>query len=123
MRSASELRQGERVHVIERRCNQIAMALEIGREPRLHHPDVTLVRKNDAFGQSRRSGCVKKHRRLAVLRNDRLELAGIDEAAEAVITLRTEHHGGQTIGTVLAARSVAKHQLCAGVLQDEMNGL
>ena len=75
VRRAGELGQRQRVHVIERRRDQIAVPLEIGREPRLHHPDVALVREHDALRHSGRARRVEEHRGLALLRHDRLELA------------------------------------------------
>ena len=82
MRGAGELRQRQRVHVIERRGDQIALALEPGREPRLHHPDVALMRQHDALRPAGRSGGVEKHRRLARLRRHRFERAGIEKRVE-----------------------------------------
>ena len=44
VRSAGELRECKRIHVIERRRDEIAMTIEPQREPRLDHPDVALMR-------------------------------------------------------------------------------
>ena len=43
MGGAGKLGERQRIHVIERRSDQIAVAVEIRRQPRLHHPDVALV--------------------------------------------------------------------------------
>ncbi len=123
VRGAGKLRQRQRVHVIERGCDQIAMPVEVGREPRLHHPDMALVRQHHALRQSGRARRVEKHRGLAVVRDHGFELAGVDEAAEAFVTLRAEHDRGKAFGAIVAARSVAEQEPRAGVLQDEMDGL
>src|ERR1700749_2265962 len=99
------------------------MALEIRREPRLHHPDVALVREHDALRQPGRTRRIEEHRGLAVFRYDRRELAVIEEAAEILIALLAEHHDWQTVGTILAARLVAEYELRAGIFENEMDGL
>ena len=62
---AGEHRERQRIHVIERRGDQIAMAVEIRRQPRLHHPDVALVGEHDALRRPGRARRVEEHRRLA----------------------------------------------------------
>ena len=65
MGGAGEHRERQRIHVIERRGDQIAVAVEIRRQPRLHHPDVALVREHDALRRSGRARRVQEHRGLA----------------------------------------------------------
>ena len=123
MRGAGELGQRQRIHVVERGCDQIAMALEIGRKPRLDHPDVALVRQHDALRHAGRARGVEEHRGLARLRDHGLELARIDETVEAGAALLAEDDGRHILRRILEARAVAEHELGAGVLDDEMDGL
>ncbi len=82
VRRTSELGERQRVHVIERRGDQITVAVEPGGEPRLHDPDVALMREHNALRRSGRAGGVEEHRRLVGRRNDRVERAGIEECIE-----------------------------------------
>ena len=99
------------------------MPLEIGREPRLHHPDVALVREHDALRHAGRARGVEEHRGLTRLGDHRFEFARIDEAVEACAILVAEHHGRQALRTVLQACVIAEHELCAGIADDEIDGL
>ncbi len=65
VRRAGELGERQRVHVIERRGDQEAVPVESWREPRLHHPDVALVREHDALRRAGRARGVEEHRGLA----------------------------------------------------------
>ena len=89
MGRAGELRQRQRVHVIERRRDQITVPVEPGREPRLHHPDVTLVRQHHAFRRAGRPRGVEKHRRLVWLRHDRIKRSGIEEGIKLFVIARS----------------------------------
>ena len=123
VRRAGELGERQRVHVIERRRDQVAMAVEPGRQPRLDHPDVALVREHDALGRAGRARGVEKHRRLVRLGGHRLEHAGIEEMIEAARPAVAEADLRQISRTVLAAREIAEHQPRAGVPDDEIDGL
>ena len=117
VRRAGELGERQRVHVIERRRDQITVAVEAGRQPRLHHPDMALVRQHDALRRAGRAGGVEKHRRLGRPRRDRFERSGIEESVER----RAELHAGDVARAIRSARRVAEHEFCVGVAQDEMN--
>ena len=113
VRRAGELGQRQRVHVVERRGDQIALTLERRREPRLHHPDVALMRQHDALRCAGRSGSVENHRRLTRLRHDCFERAGIEKRVERA----AECHVWNIRRAVRGARRVAEHQPRAGIVQ------
>ena len=123
VRRAGELGERQRVHVVERRRDQVAVAVEAGCEPRLHHPDVALVREHDAFWRTGRARGVEEHRWLAVSGNHGLKRAGIEKIIEPAFAALAEHHSQQVRRAILTAWLVAEHQLCAAVGDDEMNGL
>ena len=123
VRGAGELGERQRVHVIERRRDQIAVAVEPGREPRLHHPDVAPVREHDALGRAGRARGVEEHRRLVRRRHDRVERTLIDEGVEAVGAVGAEIDDRQIGRAIGAPRRIAEHELRAGILDDEMDGL
>ena len=123
VRRASELGERQRVHVVERRRDQVAVAVEAGREPRLDNPDVALVREHDALRRAGRARRVEEHRRLAVSGNHGLERAGIEKVIEPAFAALAEHHSRQVRRAIVTAWLVAEHQLCAAVGDDEMNGL
>ncbi len=110
--------------MIERRRDQIAVARQIlAGKPHLHDPDMALVRQHDALRDPGRTGGVEKHRRLVPARHDRPEGPAIDEGVERLVALCAETDHGWTRRAVRAARGIAEHQLRAGILDDEMNGL
>ncbi len=123
MRRARELGERERVHVIERRGDQIAVAVEPGREPRLHHPDVALVREHDAFWRTGRARRIEEHRGLARCRNDGIERPMVQEGVEAFGSAAAEADDREALRAIGPSREIAEQQLGAGVLQDEMDGL
>ena len=116
---ASELCQRQRVHVIERRRDQITMAIESRHEPRLHHPDMALVRQHDALRRAGRSRRVEEHRRLVGPRYDDIERPGIEEGLEC----GAERHAADTGRAIGLARPIAKHEFRAGIADDEVNGV
>src|SRR4029077_18884262 len=111
-----------RVHVIERRSDEITVARKLVRQPRLHHPDVGLVRQHDALRHSRRARRVEKHRGLARTRHDGVEWSSVEEPIETVYALIAKTHRGNIRRAILRARAIAEDELCRGVAQDEMNG-
>ena len=119
MRRAGELCQRQRVHMVERRGDQIAMAVEPRREPRLDDPDVALVREHDALRRAGRAGSVEEHRRLVLRRNHGVERAGIEEGVER----RAECYAGDFGRAVGRARRIAEHELRPCIADDEMNRL
>ena len=125
MRRAGELRQRQRVHVIERRRDEIAVTRRgPGREPRLDHPDVALVREHDALGRAGRAGGVEKHRRLVGRAARWRRTARIEEAIEAFARRRRRSTtAGKPGGHSRAPRGIAEHELRAGIAQDEIDGL
>ncbi len=123
VRGAGELGKRQRIHVVERRGDQIAVAVEPGREPRLHHPEVALVREHDALGRSGRARGVEEHRRLALRRDDRVERPLVQERIKTVGALGAERDDRQIVRTILAPLRIAEHELGAGILDDEMDGL
>jgi hypothetical protein len=123
VRGAGELGERQRIHMVERRGDQIAVAVEPGREPRLHHPEVALVRKHDALRRSSRPRGIEEHRRLTRRRDDRVERSLVQERIKAVGTLGAERDDRQIARTILAALRIAKHELGAGILDDEVDGL
>ncbi len=119
VRRAREQRQRQRVHVIERRGDEIAVAVEPGREARLNHPDVARVREHDALRRAGRAGGVEEHRRLVRRGDDRVERAGIEEGVEC----GAERHAGNVRRTIRRARTVAEHELGTGIADDEVDRL
>ncbi len=119
VRRAGELGQRQRVHVVERRGDQIAMAIEARRQPRLDDPDMALVREHDALRRAGRSGGVEEHRRLVFRRGHGVERTGIEKCIER----RAECHARNIGGAIRRARRVAEYELRAGIADDEMNGV
>ncbi len=120
---AGELRQRQRVHVIERRGDEQAVALQVRSvQPRLHHPDVALVREHDALRRPGRSRRIEEQGRLIWLRNHRLERTGIDEAVKTLAFAGIiERDRGKIARAGAAPRGVAEHEPGAGVAQDEFD--
>src|SRR3954470_9980350 len=112
--------------MIERRGDEIAMALEIRCQPCLHHPDVALVREHDALRRAGRARRVEEHRGLARARGDRLAGAGIPKAIKArllvVRAIVAEMHRWNVRWNVGTALRVAEHELGTGIPQNEMDG-
>ena len=115
-----ELRERERVHVIERCGDQIAVAREIGAQPRLHHPEMALMRQHDALGHARRAGRVEKHRGFARARNDCRERTFDPQNPR---TPRRTRRSGRSSRTIGAAFGIAEHELRAGIPDDEIDRL
>jgi hypothetical protein len=109
--------------VIERRRNQVAVTIEVLREPHLDHPELALVREHDALRLAGRAGRVEEHRRLGRCRHDRFEWAGIEEGIEALGPFSAEADGRKPGQAILPARHVAEHELGAAIRQDVMDRL
>ena len=120
MRRAGELGERQRVHVIERRGDQIAVAIEPVGEPRLDHPDVALMRQHDALRRPGRSGGVEEHRRFVGRRHDR-HRTGRDRGMRRTCAPKVTQamSGGQSA----ARAAIAEHEFRAGIANDEMDGL
>ena len=99
------------------------MALEIRRQPRLHHPDMALVGEHDALRRAGRARRVQEHRGLAIMRHDGREAPRVEETIETIGSIAAEMNRRQVGWNVRAARHIAEHQLCAGIAEDEMDGV
>jgi hypothetical protein len=116
VRGAGELGERERVHVVERRCDQHAVLRQVpAREARLHHPQVGLVREHHAFRLAGGAGSVEEHRRLFLAGPNHLEFRRAEEAIKRIAPAAAELDERQADGTVLAARRVAKCKPRPGV--------
>ena len=81
------------------------------------------MREHDAFWDSGRAGGVEEHRRLVGRWHDGVERTDVEKAVEAFGAVAAETHDRQVGRTVRPPRLVAKDELGAGILQDEMNCL
>ena len=118
VRSAGKLGERQRIHVVERRGDEIAVAVEPVGEPRLDHPDVALVRQHDALRCAGRSGRIEKHRRFVRRRIDRGERSWIEQGVE----IGAERDAWDIRRTLLRTLRVAEDEPGIGVAQDEMDG-
>src|SRR3954471_18779243 len=99
------------------------MALEIRRQPRLHHPDMALVGEHNALWRAGRARRVQEHRGLAIMRLDGLEAPGVEETIKTVASIAAEMNRWQVGWNVRAALHIAERQLRAGIAEDEMDGV
>ncbi len=97
------------------------MTGQIRAKPRLHHPNVALMRKHDALRRAGRARRIEEHRRLVRRRHNGVERPGIEEAVETRLAGVAEAHRRHILRTIRATRHVAEHELHPGILDDELD--
>ena len=111
MGGAGELAQRQRIHVIERRGDEIAVTVEAGRKARLHDPDVRLVGEHDPFRGPGRARSIEEHCGLARARQHRLERARVEETVEPRRASAAELDAGEARRRVARSLLVAEQEL------------
>ena len=111
-----ELRQSQRVHVIERRRDQSTVVLDgTIRKPRFDHPALRVVGQDHALGTPGGPGRIKEGRWLVLHRNHSLERTGIDESGEVRLV---EIHHLDIVGNDRATLLVTEDERGARVFDD-----
>src|SRR5688572_32580327 len=105
--------------MIERSGDQEALRREVlAVEPRLDHPEMALMREDDALGHTGRAGGVEEERGLALSGRDGGKGALVEKRLEGILTLAAECDDGQG-GAIRAARAIGEDELRARVFDDE----
>ena len=113
MRRVRQLAHGQRIHVIERCCDQESMPRRVLRgHSRFDHPDMALVREHDALGTPRRTRSVEKHRRFVARCRDRHERTWFQEISE-LAAFAVEPDTRHILRRAVEAPRVAEHELGA----------
>ena len=121
MGGEQELRAGERVHMVEGRGDQeaVAVVLRVRAEAHVDHPEMAGMGERHALGHAGGAGGVEDLRHIAGFGHDGLEVPRIEERLE----IGTEFHRRQAIGRPLPAGIVHEQQLRAAVAQHMLHGL
>src|SRR5262249_37816162 len=122
-RRGGQQAQRERVHMIERRRDQVAMTLEPRRKPHLRNPDMTLMREHHTLRHTGSARRIEKHCGFAPARDDHVERPSIDKWIKAAVPLAAELNAGKIGRAIASTRGIAKDKPGARIPDDEVNGL
>ena len=122
VRREDQMRERERVHVVERRRNQDLLVFKAGRsKPHLDDPALRVMGEHDAFWSACRPGGIEKCRGLGFVGRNGLERSGIHKGAELLRVVEVERV--HIVGQQRAMLDIAEHETSAAIFEDVIDGM